>query len=206
MRALLLLLAGLHVCIAVAANAIPPWQEMQRAVLVDRNLTEVEVYLKAGFDPRTPIGCGTFDALDGAVQIQDPDMVALLLRYGARPKESTFVAAASITSPDSAVRIVAAFLQSGSDVNSKMRYSENQAWYWTALDHAVWRQNVELVRLLVSQKGVSINDVDGDGYTALEIARAKGNGPIEELLLQAGADPSVTGSRKLNAAVASAAH
>ena len=37
------------------------------------------------------VGCGTFDALDGAVAIEDPDMVALLLRYGARPKESTLL-------------------------------------------------------------------------------------------------------------------
>jgi ankyrin repeat protein len=168
---------------------------MQTAVLHEQNLSQVESYLKAGFDPQSPIGCGTFDSLDGAVFNQNPDMVALLLRYGARPKESTFVNAAFLDPPEMAVRIVSAFLQAGSDVNSKMFYRETPSRYWTALHQAVWRQNVELVHLLVSQKGISLNDVDGDGYTALEIAQQKGNTTIVGLLLAAGADPSAKGFR-----------
>jgi ankyrin repeat protein len=195
MRRALLLLASLHVCLAAGADPDPRSRGMQTAVLREQNLSQVERYLKDGFDPRAPIGCGTFDSLDGAVFNQNLDMVALLLRYGARPKESTFVNAAFLDPPEMAVRIVSAFLQAGSDVNSKMSYRENPSLYWTALHQAVWRQNVELVRLLVSQKGISLNDVDGDGYTALEIAQQKSNATLAGLLLAAGADPSVKGFR-----------
>jgi ankyrin repeat protein len=204
MRRALLLLAGLQVCAAVAADPDPRWQDMQQAVLRDQNLSAVEGYLKAGFDPQSPIGCGTFDSLDGAVTNQNPEMVELLLRYGARPKESTFVDAAFLSSPEIAVRIVSAFLQAGADVNSKDHYRPTPSMYWTALDKAVWRQNVALVRLLLSQKGISLNDVNGDGQTALEIAQEKHNATIVNLLLEAGADPSVTGHRAAASAMANA--
>jgi hypothetical protein len=119
MRRALLLLAGLHACVAAGADPDTRWQGMQTAVLREQNLSQVESYLKAGFDPQGPIGCGTFDSLDGAVLNHNLDMVALLLRYGARPKESTFVDAAFLDPPEIAVRIVSAFLQAGSDANSK---------------------------------------------------------------------------------------
>ena len=188
MRALLLL-AALHVCAAAAADVIPTQRDMQRAVLIDRDLDEVERYLQAGFDPRSAIGCGTFDVMDGAVQIQNPDMVALLLRYGVHPKESTFVQAALLPSPAIAVKIVDAFLRAGADANAKIRYPQTKG-YWTALHFAVARQNVELVRLLVSQQGIALNDIDGDGQTALGIARDKADSAIVTLLLRAGASPS----------------
>jgi ankyrin repeat protein len=164
---------------------------MQRAVLVDQDLSAVERLLRAGFNPQTPIGCGTYDAMDGAVDEANPKMVALLLRHGARPKESTLPRAAFLTPFDSALKIVTELLQAGTDVNSKMRYSENPAWYWTALHNAVWRQNVDLVRLLVAQKDISLNDINGDGYSALAIAKEKGNSTIADLLLRAGADPQL---------------
>lgn len=162
---------------------------MQRAVLLDQDILTAERLLKAGFNPQAPIGCGTFDSLDGAVYRANPEMVELLLRYGARPNESTFVQAAFLIPFDSAVRIVTEFLQAGADVNSKMRYSENPAKYWTALHQAVWHQNSDLVRLLLAQKDVSLNDIDGDGYSALAIANKNGDGTIADLLLRAGADP-----------------
>jgi hypothetical protein len=63
--ALVLAVATLNV--SAAADSPPPYQSMQRAVLWDRSVPEVETLLKAGFDPRSPIGCGSFDALDGAI-------------------------------------------------------------------------------------------------------------------------------------------
>jgi ankyrin repeat protein len=211
MMRVLLLLICLQAFAAVAQTAAPPPQEdmqrnMQRAILRDRDRSEVEKYLTAGFDLRWPIGCGTFDALDGAVAIEDPEMVALLLRYGARPKESTFARAAFRPAPDKAVRIIAAFLQAGADVNSKDYTPGNRIGYWTALHWAVWRQNVELVRLLLSQKGVSLNDVDGDGQTALNIAKERGDATILALLLRAAADASASGAGKAAPEVASLIH
>jgi ankyrin repeat protein len=211
MMRFLLLLTCLQASAAVAQTAAPPSQQdmqrnMQRAILRDRDHSEVEKYLKAGFDLRWPVGCGTFDALDAAVAIEDPEMVALLLRYGARPKESTFVEAAFRPAPDKAVRIIAAFLQAGADVNSKEYTPGNRIGYWTALHQAVWRQNFELVRLLLAQKGVSLNDVDGDGYTTLDIAKDKGDATILALLLQAGTDASASGNGKTAPEVASVVH
>ena len=211
MMRFLLLLTCLQASAAVAQTAVPPPQEdmqrnMQRAILRDHDRSEVEKYLQAGFDPRWPIGCGTFDALDGAVAIEDPEMVALLLRHGARPKESTFVRAALRPAPDKAVSIIAAFLQAGADVNSKEYTPGNGSGYWTALHWAVWQQNVELVRLLLSQKGVSLNDVDGDGQTALNIAREKGDATILTLLLQAGAPAPPSGTGQAAPEVASLLH
>jgi ankyrin repeat protein len=211
MMRLLLLLTCLQAATAVAQTAASPPQEemqrnMQRAILRDRDRSEVEKYLQAGFDLHWPIGCGTFDALDGAVSIGDPEMVTLLLRYGARPKESTFVRAAFRPAADKAVKIIAAFLQAGADVNSKDYTPGNRIGYWTALHWAVWQQNVELVRLLLSQKGVSLNDVDGDGQTALNIAKDKGDATIVALLLQAGADAPPSGTGKAAPQVASLLH
>ena len=42
---------------------------MQEAVLRKRDVGEVLRILKAGFDVNAPIGCGTYSALDGAVQV-----------------------------------------------------------------------------------------------------------------------------------------
>jgi ankyrin repeat protein len=42
--------------------------------------------------------------------------------------------------------------------------------------------------MLISQKGISLNAIDAEGHTALELARRTGNATIVELLLQAGAD------------------
>jgi len=53
------------------------------------------------------------------------------------------------------------------------------------------RQNVDLVRLLLAQKDISLNDINGDGYSALAIAKEKGNSTIADLLLRAGADPQL---------------
>ena len=211
MMRFLLLLTCLQASAAVAQIAAPLSQQdmqrnMQRAILRDRDQGEVEKYLKAGFDLRWPIGCGTFDVLDGAVAIEDPEMVALLLRYGARPKESTFVEAAFRPAPDKAVRIIAAFLQAGADVNSKEYTPGNRIGYWTALHWAVWRQNFQLVRLLLAQKGVLLNDVDGDGYTTLDIAKDKGDATILALLLQAGTDASASSNGKTAPEVASVVH
>jgi ankyrin repeat protein len=174
-----------------------PWvaRRMAQAVLVDQDLYEAERLLKGGFDPQTPIGCGTFNSLDGAVYRANPEMVGLLLRYGARPRERTLAQAAFLKQFDSAVTIVAELLQAGVDVNSKAHYTQNPAWYWTALHQAVWRENVALVRLLLAQKGISLNDINGDGLSALAIAKEKGNSTITDLLLQAGADPEL-GTRR----------
>jgi ankyrin repeat protein len=162
---------------------------MQQAVLRDQNLAKIEELLNAGFKPSHPIGCGTFDALDGAVEVQNPQMVSLLLKHGARPKESTVVAAAFLSNEDASLDILKQFLAVGANVNSLRVYSQNPPMTWTPLDQAVWREHADVVKLLLAQRGVHVNVINGDGQTPLMIAVQKGNKDIVQMLLAAGADP-----------------
>jgi len=50
-----------------------------------------------------------------------------LLRYGAKPKESTFVGAAFIAAHDHALRLVRAFLAAGCSVNSNSNPAPGQS-------------------------------------------------------------------------------
>ncbi len=180
-------LLGLFIAAAGALRAEPPAAyAMQQAVMVEQDVGTVERYLKEGFDASKPIGCGSFDALDGAVYCQNTEIAALLIKHGARPRESTFVEAAFGAAPKKAVEMVRLFLEAGASVNSKSRYSLDASMYWTALHRAVYRENVELVKLLLSKKGISVNDVNGDGHTALVIARQKKNAALIALLEGAG--------------------
>jgi hypothetical protein len=49
----------------------PRAMRMQRAVLKDQDIHEVEALLKQGVDINAPIGCGTYAPLDGAVGTQN---------------------------------------------------------------------------------------------------------------------------------------
>jgi ankyrin repeat protein len=162
---------------------------MQQAVLRDQDLNKMEALLKAGFNPSRPIGCGTFDSLDGAVEMENPEMVRLLLKYGARPKESTVVAAAFLNPETASLDILRQFLAVGANVNSLQIYSQNAHMTWTPLDQAVYREHADVVKLLLAQKGIRVNVVNGDGQTPLIIAVQKGNQEIVKMLLAAGADP-----------------
>lgn len=192
MKTLHLLLLSILPAMPLLAEAPSPADEMQRAVLVEKDLKRIESLLQSGFDPKTPIGCGDYDALDGAVNIADPQMVELLLQHGAKPKKSTLANAAFIASHNEATRIVAMLLKAGADVNSEDRSS--------ALHWAVWRQNSALVSLLLAQKNISLNDLNIDDRTPLMIAVEKGDKPLVEMLLKAGADPAISNSRKMTSA------
>lgn len=187
----LLLLSAMP--LSAGGSACAAAYEMQHAILAGPDLKRIESLLQAGFDPQQPIGCGTYDALDGAVDTANPETAELLLQHGAKPKASTFVNAAFIASHEQASRIVRAFLTSGCPVNSKDGYGS------TALHRAVWRQNLELVSLLLAQKDISLDGLDIDDRTPLMIAVEKGDKRFVEALLKAGADPVVKNSKGLTA-------
>jgi ankyrin repeat protein len=58
---------------------------------------------------------------------------------------------------------------------------------WTPLMIAVWRDEIDIVRLLLSQ-GEEVNAMSEDGHTALSRAAWKGHLNIVDVLLQAGAE------------------
>jgi|ERR1039458_9426428 ankyrin repeat protein len=184
------------VCLAqTATNNAPLWAQMQSAVLLETNLDKVKALVKAGFDINSPIGCGTYNALDGAVQRQNVKMVKWLLANGAKSKGSALLQAAWCDNLDHSYQIAAALLKAGADVNYKENYP-NPAFHSalplsTPLHHACYRGNSAVVKLLLDQRGIELNTIDVDNCTPLMLAAGKGNGEIVGLLLKAGADPTV---------------
>lgn len=184
------------VCLAqTTTNKVPLWAQMQHAVLVETNLAEVQTLVKAGFDINSPIGCGSYNALDGAVQRQNVKMVKWLLANGAKPKGSALLQAAWCDNVDDSVQMVAALLKAGVDVNYKENYP-NPAFHSdlplsTPLHHACYKGNSAVVKLLLEQQGIELNTIDVDNFTPLMWAARKGNSEIVDLLLKAGADSSI---------------
>lgn len=168
----------------------PLWSQMQSAVLGKQpNLKKVEELLKAGFDVNAPIGCGTFNALDGAVLKQNLEMVQLLLAHGAKPKGNALISACSI--PNQNVEIVKALLDAGANVNYRDYYDKsNPKHFTTAIHQAAVTGNEKLVRLLLSQKNILINESDSYGKTPLMIAVQNGHSDVVNMLIKAGADPN----------------
>ncbi len=161
---------------------------MQQAVVRDQDLAKIESLLDAGFPADGGIGCGGYTALDGAVDQKNPKMAQMLLRHGAKPTARNLVDAAFVNDETAAIDLVKQFLAAGVDVNASEHNGGPQT-QWRALDNAVWRQHADLTKLLLSQKCIEVNYVNGDGYTPLMIAVKKGNQEIVQALLLAGADP-----------------
>lgn len=70
----------------------------------------------------------------------------------------------------------------------------------TPLIQATCRENVDLLRLLLSQHGIKLDETDVDGYTALMWAVKHGSEEITDLLLHAGASAAVTNKQGETAA------
>jgi ankyrin repeat protein len=192
-RGFVLGLLAIAVVAPVRSETAPPQNlkaayAMQQAVVRDQDLAKIESLLKAGFPVDGGIGCGGYTALDGAVDEKNPAMAELLLRYGAKPTPRNLVDAAFIANQTVAIDLVKRFLAAGVDFNASEHAGGPQT-QWRALDNAVWRQNGDLVKLLLAQKGIELNYVNGDGYTPLMIAVEKGGRGIVQALLLAGADP-----------------
>ena len=67
------------------------------------------------------------------------------------------------------------------------------------LNNPVWRGNVDLVRYLLGEPGVLLDELNVDGRTPLMIAVEKGNRQIFDMLLAAGANPKIKNARGLDA-------
>ncbi|MHA3774239.1 ankyrin repeat domain-containing protein [Verrucomicrobiota bacterium sgz303538] len=162
--------------------------QMQEAVLRTQDVGKVQDLLARGVDINAPIGCGTFSPLDGAVHTQNVGMLKFLLAHGAKPRGHELANAAFASEHQQALEMVKALLDAGVAPNTRSDYSN-------ALISATYRENVDLVRLLLSQRGIKIDETDVDGYTALMWAVKHGSTDIVDMLLNAGASVAVKNQR-----------
>jgi hypothetical protein len=169
----------------VALRRIDPLAiKMQMAVLKDRDIHEVKALLEQGADINAPIGCGTYSALDGAIDTGNLGMLKFLLAHGAKPQRYELANAAFMGEPQKALEFSRALLAAGVDPNATNRYS-------TPLTSAAYRGNRDVVALLLAQPGINIDAQDVDGFTALTWAVGHGSLDIVDLLVQAGANPNI---------------
>jgi ankyrin repeat protein len=178
--------------------APPAWAQMQRAVTVDHDLVKIKSLITAGFDPNAFIGCGTYDALDGAVDQKDVNMATLLISLGAKPDEDQMVRAAFIGNQDVALNFVKLFQKAGVSINARSFYGKTPNE--TPIGSAVYRQNRELIAYLLGQKGIQLDLPNVDGYTPLMTAVEHGDEDIVDMLLAAGANPKIKNKNGLDAA------
>jgi len=168
----------------------PHAMQMQRAVLRAQDIHKVEALLKQGVDINAPIGCGTYAPLDGAVSTRNLKMLKFLLAHGAKPRGREIAEAAFIENRKTALNFVKVLL--AADVNPNA--TDNPWMGCTALGNAVFRENRDLVVLLLAQPHIIVDATNVDGCTALMSAASQGSVDIENLLLKAGANPSLKDS------------
>ena len=199
----LILLLGVFSVVTVLAEAPPKWNQMQRAILVEPDMARIKELVESGFDLNSPIGCGAFAALDGAIGQQNPELVDMLVSLGAEPTETQMVAAAFCSNHQNALKIVKALLEAGVSVNAKDFYDKTR--FSMPLHQAVWRENKELIAYLLEQDGIRLEDTNVDGYTPLMIAVEHGREDIIDMLLAAGANPTTKNKNGVDAAAISSA-
>ncbi len=85
-------------------------------------------------------------------------------------------------SRDGFTEIVKEYIKTGDDVN-KVKHDG-----WTALMHASFHGNIEIVKELLRCRSIDVNKVNDDGWTALMHASLNGHSEIVNLLIKAGAD------------------
>lgn len=209
----------LKVVPALANRATPAFESvgrrtpLQEAVIADRSAI-VAALLGAGarVDEKDHLG---FSALHYAADLGRRDMIALLLRHGARPAEATAMgeyaplalavlkrhwrAAVQLARYDhiSMGAIHEAVLE-GDRAKALRLISEDatavsrrDVLQNTPLHYAVLQDNAVLVRLLLS-KGSEVNAKDWLKWTPLHIVCARSNITVAQELLRAGADANAT--------------
>jgi hypothetical protein len=182
-----------------AFHGPPLWSQMQVAVLETQDVKKAEAILHSGFDVNSPIGCGTYSATDGAVQKGNVEMLGMLLRAGAKPRERDLINSAFYQEPEVAFVMTRLLLQAGADVNSRGTYRE------TALANACYRGNSKVVGLLLEQPDIDLNAADGSGDTPLMEAVRAGHAAIARLLIEKGANARLVNDRGETAATIAAA-
>lgn len=180
------MLLSLLVAPAALAEEPPKWALMQQAVLFDQDANKVRALVADGVNPNDPIGCGTYSPLDGAVGKANVGLVELLLSLGAKPDDGNIVSAAYARDHKAGLKMVQLLRSAGVSANARHYYLKSEK-FTTALHAAVWSENLELVRYLLGQPDVRLDERNVDGYTPLMIAMENGNVALSSILLAAGA-------------------
>ncbi len=94
---------------------------------------------------------------------------------------------------EQALKMVAALLEAGIAPGTHNDDSN-------ALIRATYRGNSDLIALLLSKRGIKLDETDVDGYTALMWAVKHGSSEIVDMLLRGGTSASVTNERGETAA------
>ena len=92
MKTLLILLTTITLISCSSQTSIQKQTELQKAIFSGTQ-TDIELALKNGASLNEPIGCGDFQALEGAIVINDLEKFKFLLQKGAKPNKRCFEAA-----------------------------------------------------------------------------------------------------------------
>jgi hypothetical protein len=203
----------LAVAILLALAALAPatdsndvqWEKLVKVMYdlkpaKDSRLEQLKALINEGVDVNDAIGFesllrvgetradrkGTAWPLDVAVRQAQVDMVELLLANGAKFHGQEMAQAAFASNPKQTLAMITALLKAGAEVNSRDEYGS------TALSWASYRGNKDLVKLLLAQPGIKLDETNLDGETALMVAAENGYSEIVEMLLKAGANVSIT--------------
>lgn len=162
--------------------------EMQEGVLKTQSLPKIRELLNRGVDINAPIGCGTYSPLDGAVNVQNPEMLKFLLAHGAKPLGCHLSAAAFASGGGQSFEMCKSLIESGVDPNTPGEDIN-------ALSGATFREHQNVVALLLAQPKINIDATDLDGYTPLMWAIKHGSLDLVDMLLKAGANPLAKNKR-----------
>ena len=91
--------------------------------------------------------------------------------------------------------MITALLAAGADVNSRRLDQGGCAAHDFGSNALFWfsyKGNKNAVKLLLAQPGIKLDDTNDDGNTALMAAAEHGHAEIVEMLLEAGANVSIT--------------
>jgi len=202
----IVVLLALATVASAADSADALWQKMFELMYdlpkspKDRPLERLKSLIDEGADVNAAIGFeslqrvgetradrkGTAWPLDVAVQQAQVGMVKLLLAKGAKVHGMEMAQAATAANPRDSLAMITALLEAGADVNSRDEYGS------TALARASWRGNKDLVKLLLEQPAIKLDQTNVDGDTALMSAAERGHAEIVEMLLTAGATATIT--------------
>lgn len=189
---------GVH-CMGVERSALQHGRERQ---------VSVKKLLESGVSINHRRSTNGQTLLASAAQENSPDMVQLILTYGADPLigDHQGQTPLSLTSRQGHVKVLSVLLEWAKGQGQKtatqmMEHVDNEGW--TALRSAAWGGHSEAVRLLLDA-GADVDGCDCEGRTALRAAAWAGHEQIVLTLLNYGAEVNKADSKGRTPLIAAA--